>query len=360
MIFKLNTAKEMHVETIRGLACLGLVSFHVIGDTPLSGMELPLDDWLVHLQACFAHMRMPLFSFISGYVFVSFASKGRSWSRLWLSKVRRLLLPLLSVGLLYWGVREAMGYSQPDWLHALLYPYLHFWFLQATFVLMTVALAINWLAGVATGREANVRRASIIAALLGALGAVLHVSGVLGGIKIFSTDHVFYLAPFFMAGHILALRGKAVFAALCERHRWMGGVGLALAVLAGALLAFDWLVLSNPIAIRAAGLGIGLLTAFSLFVLQPRVRLLAWIGDKSYAIYLFHVLFLAALTELWRATVPLDIHWVYLPALCAGLVGPILLQAALLRSGVLSWLFLGLRLPRRAPRGAVPSASSAG
>jgi len=353
MSFKLNNAKETHVETIRGLACIGLVSFHVIGSTPTVGLELPGQDWLVRLQDCFVHMRMPLFSFISGYVFVSFASGDRSWSKLWLSKIRRLLLPLFSVGLVYWGLRLAMGYSQPGWPSVVFFPYLHFWFLQATFVLMTLSLAANWLVSAISQRKPDARRAAMVAAVLGAIGAVLYVEGTLVTVKFFSINHALYLAPFFMAGHVLALRGKATFAELASRYRLCGWAGLTLAVLLGSLLAFDKIAVPSFIGGRSVGLGIGFLTALSLFVLQIRIRFLAWIGDKSYAIYLFHVLFLSALTEFWRKAVFADIHWVYLPALAAGLVGPIALQALLLRSGVLSWLFLGLRLPNRARDGGV-------
>ncbi len=359
MNFTLNASREMHVETIRGLACVALVSFHAIGSDSRTGLELPADDWLVQVQACFAYMRMPLFSFISGYVFTSFATAGRSWGTLWLSKMRRLLLPLVSVGLLYWSLRAVMGYSQPGWPQIVVLPYMHFWFLQATFVLMSVLLAGNWLWSVISGRAPDARGASVIAAALGLIGGVFYAWGTLRDLEFFSIPQAAYLAPFFMAGHVVALRGKTILAVLAARSRWLGWAGIAAAIVVGTLLAFDLIEVQSAGAKRVIGIVIGLVSALSLFVVQPKVRFLAWVGDKSYAIYLFHVLFLSVATEIWRKAVAMDIHWAYLPALLAGLLGPIAMQAVILRSNLLSVLFLGLR-PRRKAGRELPSGIQSG
>lgn len=345
--FPVNPKREMHVETIRGLACFALVSFHVIGNTPTSGMELPAHDWLTLLQECLSDMRMPLFSFVSGYVFVSIARPGQSWLRLLATKARRLLIPMISVATLFWLLRTAMHYSQPPLWEIFLFPYVHFWFLQATFLLMVSLLFLNFMVS-RGGGELGPRQAACNAALIGVLGAVSYILFPLYNMSFFSFPYAIHLAVFFMAGHILGMVGKPYFSSLSKSAKPYGGVLLCLMVLLGAALAFGGLQELDRTSRRSLSIVIGLGTALSLFVLQPNIRFFAWVGDKSYAIYLFHVFFTAAALMLWRKLFPgVDIHGAYLPALAAGTFGPILVQKAVLMSPWTAWLFLGLRSPAR-------------
>jgi uncharacterized membrane protein len=63
------SAKILYVETLRGIACILLVSYHVIGDTSSNGLRLPDGDLFSFVNRMFIDVRMPLFSFISGFVF---------------------------------------------------------------------------------------------------------------------------------------------------------------------------------------------------------------------------------------------------------------------------------------------------
>ncbi len=344
-LFPVNRGKEIHVETIRGLACLALVSYHVVGSTPTSGLELLPQDLLVRLQECFADIRMPLFTFVSGYVFVAYARSGTEWSQLLLRKARRLLLPLLTVGTLFWLVRYALGYHQMPLYFIPILPYEHFWFLQSTFLLMASLLTVNALCADRNGRLSpwqDIRNAGLI----GVAGATVYIVQGFATPHIFSIFHAIHLAPFFMAGHILGVAGKSAFTRHSRAVRQAAGAGLVLCTVLGAAKAFDLLRIEVAQTDRAFGLLTGLVAVFALFALRPSNRVLAWIGDKSYTIYLFHVFFTAAAgIFLYRLFPGVDSHLVYLPALTAGILGPIILNAMILRIPVAAWLFLGLRNP---------------
>ncbi|WP_406871239.1 acyltransferase (plasmid) [Thioclava sp. 'Guangxiensis'] len=354
--------REPHIETMRGLACLALVSFHVVGSTPQQGLELAASDGLVRLQLMLSDMRMPLFSFISGYVFTALAGPRKGWGQLARGKMRRLLVPLICVGTLFWLTGEAMGRGQMSWPETLVMPYAHFWFLQATFVLMMALLGLNWAVARAAPRYYARDPAAVSwrnAALIGTVGAGLYLSGRLGAVQLFSLPRAAYLAPFFMGGHIVALCLKPALAA-CSARGWLRIV-MVLCLLGltgwGAALAFHLAAPPEPQIRRALSVAIGLGAALSLLVLRVHSRFLAWIGDKSFTIYLFHVFFTAATTLALRGLVEgIDPHLVYPVSLAMGLAGPVALHGVILRSRWLRFACLGIGtpVPLRRVAGATP------
>ena len=76
-------------------ACAGAVPH--IGNDPTSGLEVPADSYWRFFADFFIYFRMPLFAFISGYVYASKPFAGQA-SRFLAGKTRRLLLPLFIVG----------------------------------------------------------------------------------------------------------------------------------------------------------------------------------------------------------------------------------------------------------------------
>jgi fucose 4-O-acetylase-like acetyltransferase len=335
--------RELHIETIRGIACLALVSMHVVGYTSESGLELPQSDWLFGLQVVFADMRMPLFSFISGMVFVAVPKADQNWNSLVLKKMRRLLIPMISVGTLFWIVRAGMGYEQPSLLRAYLFPFEHFWFLQATFILMFVSLMSNRLMLWFWPRSSYNGEAAV---LIGVFGALAYVLGWGSTWVLFSVKHALFLALFFMAGQIAALKKDMLFHFLSwvgSGRLWLGLLGL---IAMGGALAFEYITPSDSLR-RIMSMGIGLGACLVLLGLRPQNRFLAEIGGKSYAIYLFHVFFTAGVTESLSYIAPdWDRHLFYFPALIAGILGPTIAQYVILQSAWTRWLFLGLRFPR--------------
>ena len=190
--------RRTDIDTLRAFACLALVSFHVVGDTPAAGLELPSEHWLQRLNATFVDIRMPLFSFLSGYVFVVLAPKGAlgAWTlRRMAAKVRRLLLPLIVVGTLFWLVRSQMGGAQQSLWTIYVLPYAHFWYLQATILIMASFLGLIWAMG---GQSRNAAWALFVG------GLVLWLVVPRFDLNLFSYADALRLSFFFAAGFLAA------------------------------------------------------------------------------------------------------------------------------------------------------------
>ena len=332
------TARRVHIDTLRALACIALVSYHVVGANPAQGMELPADHWLAQLNQTFIDMRMPLFSFLSGCVFLSLERLMRRPAHVLQSKARRLLLPMVSVGLLFWLVRALIGQEQAPVLSLLILPYAHFWFLQATFLVMACFLLLYALLPV---------RSTTLAAGLLVAGACFWSFGPRPPVNLFSCIQAAYLMPFFMLGYLCA------YGQILGRLRTVISPLAAFAILllligTGYLLAAGHIQFAHGVERRVVSILIGLIFCSCLLLLAPRNALLAQLGGYSYTIYLFHVFFTAGMSDtlsIISQNIPAAVVWG--AAVTAGLVGPILIHQILTRYDALAALFLGTRLPVR-------------
>jgi surface polysaccharide O-acyltransferase-like enzyme len=133
--------KVSKVQTLRGLACLLLVVYHVIGATESQGLRIH-GGWLRQLTEALVALRMPLFGLVAGAMY-GFSSK-RGWT-LVRNKAARLLWPMLTVGTLFALVQYGTPGSnyRIDSLYLLhIVPVAHYWFLESLFLIFcTLALA---------------------------------------------------------------------------------------------------------------------------------------------------------------------------------------------------------------------------
>lgn len=329
-----NTAqRRTDIDTLRAIACIGLVSYHVVGNSPQSGMELAPDHWLNIINMSLIDLRMPLFSFLSGLVLLTLSRDTKAWLCA-AKKARRLMVPMLSVGTLFWGLRDAMGYEQIALLHIVVLPFAHFWFLQATLLIVAVFLALNWALG---GRHLAA------ALIMGGAGAFAHVAGLRPDVNVFSVAMACKLIPFFAAGYLVG-QSKLWAAPAQIWLRFCAGAVLGFGVTVGAALALDWITLEGE-ARRSVGLALGMSFCLALIVLRPRHGGLARIGAYSYSVYLFHVFFTAgSLMVLERVMPGGPSAVIWGGAMMMGLAGPILVQHVIVRNAVLSFFFMGTKL----------------
>lgn len=88
-------ARDTRVDTLRGIACLLLVAYHVIGGEEGRGLDVSSGSFLVWFSDSMAYLRMPLFTFLAGFVFAARPNLSSQTGRFMWGKVRRLL-PMLS------------------------------------------------------------------------------------------------------------------------------------------------------------------------------------------------------------------------------------------------------------------------
>ncbi len=315
-----------HIETLRGLACVLLVLYHVIGADPGNGLRVA-DGPVRWLNDGLAYLRMPLFTVLSGLVYGlrPFAPSDSSRAFL-LGKVRRLLIPMLVVGTLFALLQAATpgaNRAVTDWRLLHIEPVAHFWFIESLF---WVFLLVWWLE-----RSAVMLKPSGFA-LVGAASVVLYLT--VRGPHLLGIEGAIYLLPYFLAG-----LGVARFGAW--RHLQHPGLQLGLLLLGLLAVVSMGMPVPNPDRRTVWILLAGLALCGLCLSLRLEWRWLARIGTASYAIYLFHVFFTAAsriaLEKAGLAIFPLQLSL----GLLLGLLGPILIDTYASRRPWSALLLLG-------------------
>lgn len=339
------TKRLAYLETLRGLACILLVSWHVVGEgTGTSGLRLPVDHPLEWSNFIFTPLRMPLFAFISGYVFNAFVQNWQGVDERLRQKARRLLLPLVVVGTLHFVLQSLVkGQDLRGVWYVYFGSYEHFWFLQVTFVIMAVLLAVNLLL---KGREL------VAAAICLAVAVPLYlVDFDLEPVDWFSVTKVLYLAPFFFIGQLFCKAG------LDARLQSNAPMRLALLFAIGVAMTSLYLAFANHIDIfgvpfskhSAPMLSLSLLICAFFFTLRWENRVLTWVRSYAYAIFLFHVIFSPGFRTFEGRFVNLhDPYLIWALSVMIGLAGPVA-AAELLQRGppILKTVFIGVRYTPR-------------
>ncbi len=341
-------APDAHIQSLRGVAVLMLVLFHVVGAESGLGVGVADDSGWRHAMQSMGYLRMPLFTAISGWVYSLRPVMPEAARGFLLGKARRLLFPMVSAGSLFWCLHQVYpldGTPPPisEIWRLLVFQYIHFWYLQALFlVFITIGL---------------LERARLLGSLPRwtiALAASLAFSYWGPHAEVFfSLKGYAYLLPYFLLGlglqrfRNLLLRPGWVLTTLCLAvllqlrfevgyHIELGRLALGKRSAFGLLLSAAWV---------SAALG--------LHWSSPRLMA---IGRHSFAIYLFHPLFYAGTTALLRAAGWTPETPAILAGLAAGVLGPIALDRRLPAGGLLRLLLLGERWRRgRPPAPAPPS-----
>jgi peptidoglycan/LPS O-acetylase OafA/YrhL len=332
-----------NLQTLKGLACILVVAYHVVGSGTGSGLRLPPGSLLREFSDSIALLRMPLFTFLSGCLFAMRPVEIGSYWLFVRRKLARLYVPAIAVGVLYFaattlapGVNAGSGHYRL--LDVFFYPFAHYWFIQA----LLVILAVVGLAEI-LGLLSTPRRYAI--ALLATM-AIQIFGATIAEIQFFSIARASYLLPFFVLG--VGVQRYA------GRMQWNETFMLAVLFVFGVTLSMHiagvFGVYGIPLEQRT--FTALLLSCSGLLVLSrlvPPTRLLAFIGTYSFAIYLFHVFFTAGIRVALTRT---GMHWVpllFAAGLFAGLAGPILVERLVKRMPrPLSLALLGTAPRRRA------------
>jgi fucose 4-O-acetylase-like acetyltransferase len=345
---RVGRLRKPYIETMRGLACILLVAFHVVGVDSQEGLGVSEQSLMHQFDWFFLPLRMPLFAFISGYVFNSAIGNFADMEKRLLGKAHRLLLPLITVGTIYFVMRAQVYHIPLTRIWKLYFTaYEHFWYLKATFIVMAACLAmVMWF----RGRTLPAAAACFIA------GVGLYLLDWQLQPNWLAITKAFYLAPFFYLGQIL--RTANLEETLAEnaklRLAWLATAAGAIVLLGAARQAHAEI---PGLAFGTQGLGMMLLSlslCAGLFALRWEVGWLAWIGPYSYAIYLFHIFFTAGSRLLLKNVLGFDqLYPLAAIGLVLGVLGPILVQVVLMRQPLLAYTLLGQRIAPRA--GAKPA-----
>lgn len=317
-----RTTGRHNVTELRGLACLLLVAYHTVG-IPGAGMQVADDSLYRYLTSSFELIRMPLFTFISGFVYAVRPARAGALGVFFGKKVRRLLVPFLIVSTLFYTLQHAVpganaAGAPPEMWRIYVYSYAHLWYLQALFLIFAVVGTADALGLIARPRGFAAGFALALVAFF-----AIDTDG-----NLFSVNEAATLLPHFLLG-VAARRFGDAFATPWARLAAPLALTAGLAVHQAALLhAVDYQIEWKSGVALLCGMG----GALTLLRAMPTSAVLRGIGDSSYAIYLYHTFFTAATrVALGRLGVEADLP-VFALSLAAGIVGPILIEAlALLR-----------------------------
>lgn len=315
---------NLQIETLRGLACLLLVAYHVVGADASLGLKVS-DGPVRWLSDGMAYLRMPLFTFLSGLVYGLRHFVGNSQAFL-SGKAHRLLVPMLVVGTFFAALQtvtpEPNSVAGPWYLWHVA-PTAHFWFVESLFWVFVLVWALerrSWLQ--------TTRGFAVVFAL--ACGLYLSVRGW----HWFGIEGAIYLLPYFLAG--LAVTRFSLRVPLAKP--W---VKVVLLVCAVSAVVWTGVPVSNPDRRTVWMLLSGLSLSLLCLSFGWANRHLAGIGRHSYAIYLFHVFFTAAariaLERLQMEAMPIDL----LVGVMLGLAGPMALERLASRFKWTAVLLLG-------------------
>ncbi|MBN1181895.1 MAG: acyltransferase [Bacteroidales bacterium] len=327
--------KNLSIETLRGIAIIMMVAGHVIGASKETGLRVQDDSGWRYFYDSFEYLRMPLFTVISGFIY-SFrpVEPGRLFPFL-KGKARRILFPLIAVGTLHFLIQQLIPgtnskHEIEDIWKIYLFPYEHFWFLQAIFLIFVFIAMIDHFKLISTTKK------WFMVLLLTVLvrSFMPYFQGIFFCYKGFLN-----LLPFFVLGCGIE-RYQDLF-----RSKTVIRVLLILFIIAVSLQQFCLLkgmsingLGYTTISLLAAGPGITL-----LFYIRKDVPVLSKLGYFAYGIYLFHVFGTAGSRILIMNLNGADITLLFFSGLLAGLGLPIIIELVIEKSPLLRMIFLGLR-----------------
>lgn len=346
-VTRAGVGKDISIESLRGVAIILMVAGHVIGSDVGHGMQVADDSAWRFYYLALEDMRMPLFTVLSGFVYAyrPLGSLG-GYPQLVRGKVRRLLVPLFTVGTVFFLTQRLVpGTNQESQLADIWQVYIlgygHLWFVQSIFLIFLVVGVLD-----AMHLLSNLSQSLVWVVLSSLLFVVVTVPAQY---DVFSVNGAVRLLPFFLLGYTMHRH-----AAFFTPRNW---VLLTLVVSAGAV-AYSLRTLTllsdgsyNHLLLRGLIVVVGLFAVTILIMLRHWIRsdALARLGNYAYTIYLLHVFGSAGMRIVLER---LPVHGevvVFLACMIAALGLPVLFERVFGRFAVVSWGVIGQR-PERRPR----------
>lgn len=330
-----NAVLSERTQTIRGLAVVLLVAYHVSLtelDTAVKSGALQAMVFTAHL---FDYLRMPLFGFLAGFVY-AFKPLSRATCRDFAArKFTRLMVPgIIATTLMFilqavGHVGRAAGLPLHEVWRIYFYPTYQFWFIQALLVDFVFIALLE-----ASGALSTVGR--FVAVLMTAIMALVWLPAP--PVELFSIPWAEYLLPFFLLG-LGANRFRA--------QLLTSTVASASLALLCACLAIHSTSIGDP-AYRLdrgspLGVAIGCSAGLCAICWMPRFLWLRLLGGYSFAIFLYHGLFIAVAAHLCKQAALLAAMPLGTVLVSVGIGGPMLLHRAIHRNRSLRSAMLGMR-----------------
>ncbi|MDY6934649.1 MAG: acyltransferase [Spirochaetota bacterium] len=326
--------KDQRIETLRGIAIILMVAGHVIGNVSTEGLRVSDDSFYRYFYYSFKYLRMPLFTVISGFVYSMRPLEKGKLGYFLRGKARRLILPLFTVSTIHFLTQTIVpNINTPTQLINIwkiyLFPFQHFWFLQAIFLVFIITAVIDYFE----------LQETIKKWLFCLFIVIILYLFIKHPINFFSFNKALYLLPFFILGCGLSRFGNQLKTPLITTFSL---VFFSATIITQQLIWFNQFQLQTcytPI----LSISVGLSGTFLLIQFRKKINILASLGFYSYAIYLFHVFFSAGSRIALKGIGITNTDISFPLGLTCALLFPIIIEKILLKDKILKRLFLGLR-----------------
>jgi fucose 4-O-acetylase-like acetyltransferase len=322
--------KNQQLNTLRGLACIFLVAFHVVGGNSGSGMRLS-EGFLREFNDALIYIRMPLFTFLSGFVY-AYRPFTENAPLFVLKKSRRLILPMLTVGTIFavlQSLTPGTNYSVSNWFLLHIIPVGHFWFVESLFFIFLIVVALERL---------SLFSSSLKFWFVFFVASLFFISPI--SISYFSISGVIYLFPFFIFG-----MGVHRYGMLKNTQSFFLFFLVLFIILVFMFVYFNIIPFQDRRSLFS--LFVGCLSCLLLYKLRFSNAFIAFVGVFSYSIYLFHVFFTASSRILLNKINVDNIYLVFIFSIFAGLLGPIITEVIFSKNRYSSLWLLGQKVKNR-------------
>lgn len=274
--------KNLHIETLRGIAILLVVAGHVIGSDFDGGMKIAYPSPWRYLYLWIDYIQMPLFTAIAGWVYVLKPGVGR-FSDFIQKKAIRLLIPMITVGTIYFLIQYLVpgtnnkGYLPEIW-RIYIFPYTIYWYLPSLFLIF---LFVFWCDKYKWAYKLSGWCILLITTLLLYASEKYILPNTIP--NLFSFRGALNQLPYFVAGMGIYRFSKQLFTPkLISVYTGLALTGLI-------LLQVEWFYPLHTIPIYECIQPIWIIATLAILIQQPfNNTLFIRIGSYAYSIYLFH------------------------------------------------------------------------
>ena len=328
--------RNIEIDTLRGIACLLLIVNHLIGAPLIAGLKLEEGNGFYYFNVLLENIRMPLFSFLGGYVFSMRGISEGSELKVLKGKFIRLYSPLIFVGIPYLIIKMYSGLANSAidinenysggvlyFLSILYESKAHFWFLQSMLLIfLFLCLASMFKFNV----DKFLKELIVIFILMSFV--------VPADILFFSFSGFVYLMPFFLFGMFICTKPSVNVA--------IGRLS-AVAIVLFLLLCIKFIYINDDVTDRISILSylISFIGLWFIFSLKMKVDFMAIIGGYSYTIYLYHIFVISFSRQVLKHFGVENVFVYIIVSLMCCVVFSKLFDDFCSRSGLLSWPLLG-------------------
>lgn len=315
--------------TVRGIACVALVAYHVVGPTQASGMRLPETSYLHVVMSSLDFLRMPMFTVLSGFLYASRRAEPNTLAPFFRRKAARLLIPLLFVTTVVLLLRRQVYQDGTSLVRAFFFSYQHLWYLQALILIFMVMGCWDALKRPGWEELCIVGIAAVMISRTFQVTSFLSINGAL------------YLLPFFVTGIILRTNEQLI---ATGRLSKLAAATVAI-VLTTQFASQYW---GDPGISRLSfpATLCGVSGSYLLLTFCKRMNWADHIGRYSYTIFLWHSVTASGARHALRALVALPNIVEFTVLLGVGLLTPIMIHHLVARIPGLSLAAAGIRSDR--------------